>query len=456
MRNAARQRRKLLFLTLRGSGAVREIEQIVPPPLWEVVVVHDLTQLAHKSESLAIQVVLVDLRDAMPFFLDRIPHLAAEHPGMQWVGLIENHVTHNPTYAAFLYSYFFDFCLEPVDPQRLSHSLGHAWGMAQLASTHLDHLEKASPSREDAQDLIGCSATMKSVRGQLKRYAGNDLPVLITGQTGTGKEVAARFLCRHSARAQGPFVAVNCGALSPSLVQSELFGHEKGAFTGAASRKIGRIEAAHGGTLLLDEVGDLPHDTQVNLLRFLQEGVIERVGGVDSIPVDVRVIAATHVDLERAVQNGSFREDLYFRLNVLRVHMPSLSERDQDVAELAEHYLNRFSGELRAGHKVFSPAALSAIVTHSWPGNIRELMNRLRRAIVLSNSYAITPADLELAAVNPVETCTLDAARDEAERRVILRTLIQTGRNVTEAAHVLGVSRVTLYRLIKKHSLISS
>lgn len=456
MSNQLAPKRKLVFLTLRGEEAVGEIGRIITNSLWEMVVVHDFEQFSRQIKRGDVRVVLADLREAIPFFFDRIPLLVSECPSIQWVGLVEGHVTRHPTYAAFLYSNFFDFCLEPIAPERLNHSLGHAWAMAQLVSTHLDSLETVSSLSETAQDLmIGSSGVMKSVRAQLKRYAGNDLSVLITGQTGTGKEMAARFLCRHSARHDGPFVAVNCGALTPSLVQSELFGHEKGAFTGASQRKIGRIEAAHGGTLLLDEVGDLPPDTQVSLLRFLQEGVIERVGGVESIPVDVRVVAATHIDLEQAVQEGSFREDLYFRLNVLRVSLPSLSERDQDVVELAQHYLNRFASELKAGHKMFCPAAMSALLAHCWPGNIRELMNRLRRAIVLSDAHTITPADLELFADDDaVAVCTLEDVRDKAERLAISRTLIQTGHNVTEAAHMLGVSRVTLHRLIKKHSLI--
>ena len=329
--------------------------------------------------------------------------------------------------------------------------------MSKVAETHrLD--QGVTRSRLDsARKLIGSSEEMEVVCSQLKRYAGNELPVLITGPSGTGKELAALAIHQHSARSKGPFIAVNCGALTPSLVQSELFGHEKGAFTGATKRKIGRIEAANGGTLLLDEVGDLPADVQVSLLRFLQEGVIERVGGTETIPVNARIIAATHVDLEQQMAKGQFREDLYFRLNVLRLHMPSLKDRGQDVLELARYYLRQFVVELGVGKKVLCPTAEAALLAHDWPGNIRELMNRLRRAIVLSDRYAITPSDLEFTVSQEAEKLpTLNEARDNAEREVIARALIQSGHNVTEAARLLDVSRVTLHRMINKHHLSAS
>lgn len=446
--------RQLIYLTYRSKEAIEEIEAITRSFLWNMVSVHDVEQLDKQLSKGGARVVLVDLRDTPAVFIDRLPNTMRQYGHIQWVGLIEPHFANDPDHAGFLHSFFFDFCLTPIEPLRLTFSLGHAWYMSKVAETH--RLDQGVTTNRSglAHKLIGSSEEMAVVCGQLKRYAGNELPVLITGPSGTGKELAARAVHQQSARSKGAFIAVNCGALTPSLVQSELFGHEKGAFTGATKRKIGRIESANGGTLLLDEVGDLPADVQVGLLRFLQEGVIERVGGTESIPIDVRIVAATHVDLEQQMAKGQFREDLYFRLNVLRLHMPPLKDRGQDVLELARYYLRQFVVELGVGKKVLCPSAESALLAHDWPGNIRELMNRLRRAIVLSDRHAITPRDLEFAVSREAEKLpTLNEARDNAEREVITRALIQSAHNVTEAARLLGVSRVTLHRMINKHRL---
>ena len=457
MLNKFLNERQLIYLTYRSKEAIEEIETITRSFMWNMISVRDVDQLDKQLSKGGARVVLVDLRDTPAAFIDRLPKTIRQYGHIQWVGLIEPHFANDPDHAGFLHSFFFDFCLTPIEPLRLTFSLGHAWYMSKVAETHrLD--QGVTRSRLDsARKLIGSSEEMEVVCSQLKRYAGNELPVLITGPSGTGKELAALAIHQHSARSKGPFIAVNCGALTPSLVQSELFGHEKGAFTGATKRKIGRIEAANGGTLLLDEVGDLPADVQVSLLRFLQEGVIERVGGTETIPVNARIIAATHVDLEQQMAKGQFREDLYFRLNVLRLHMPSLKDRGQDVLELARYYLRQFVVELGVGKKVLCPTAEAALLAHDWPGNIRELMNRLRRAIVLSDRYAITPSDLEFTVSQEAEKLpTLNEARDNAEREVIARALIQSGHNVTEAARLLDVSRVTLHRMINKHHLSAS
>ena len=257
-----------------------------------------------------------------------------------------------------------------------------------------------------------------------------------------------------AARSEAPFVVVNCGAIPATLIQSELFGHEKGAFTGADRQRRGLIESANHGTLFLDEIGDLPLDMQTNLLRFLQEGTIDRVGGTRAVQVDVRVIAATHVDLEAAVASGAFRKDLYYRLNVLPLSAPPLRERGEDIGLLAQHYFGKFSGERGSALKGFSRRAMQALAAHDWPGNVRELVNRIRRAMVLAEGRLIDPVDLGLepAAENPIRM-PLDEARLEAERHAIAESLQFAGKNVSHAAKQLRISRMTLYRLMAKHRI---
>ncbi len=301
--------------------------------------------------------------------------------------------------------------------------------------------------------LVGSSAAMLAVQACLHKFAPVDLPVLVTGETGTGKELAARALHEMSARRGRPFIAINCGALPASLVQAELFGHEKGAFTGASARRIGLFEAADTGTIFLDEIGDLPLDAQTNLLRVLQEGTLERVGSHHSIRIDVRVIAATHIDLEDAVAHGRFREDLFYRLDVLRLHMPPLHERGADVELLAKHFLAQFREQHRVRARGFDASARRQLHAHRWPGNVRELMNRVRRAAVVSESELIDAHALQLADATAAGGDGLDGVRVHAERDAILTTLRDTGFNVSECARRLRVSRVTVYRLCKKHRL---
>lgn len=259
---------------------------------------------------------------------------------------------------------------------------------------------------------------------------------------------------RQSPRSQAPFIAVNCGAIAPQLLQSELFGYEKGAFTGAQQRKIGRIEAARGGTLFLDEIGDMPLEMQVNLLRFLQEKRIVRVGGTEAVGVDVRVIAATHVDLVQAVAQGRFREDLYYRINVVCITTPSLIEREADIDELAQHYFAKFSSAHNRTVRGFSRAATAAIRNHAWPGNVRELINRVQRATVMAEGRFIQPEDLGFIDMPSADNAlSLEAARATTDRLMIHRALSQARNQISQAASLLGVSRVTLYRLIEKYNI---
>jgi DNA-binding NtrC family response regulator len=369
---------------------------------------------------------------------------------MRWVALVDPSCLELQGLRRLLLETFYDYHRLPADPERLLVTLGHAYGMAVLDG----HPRPMPAGLPGEHEMVGTSAVMQELFRNIRKVAGVDAPVLIAGESGTGKELAARAIHERSARSAGPFVAVNCGALPPTLIQSELFGHEKGAFTGAHQRKLGRIEAASGGTVFLDEIGDLSLDLQVNLLRFLQEQTIERVGSAEPIAVDVRVIAATHVDLERAVAEGRFREDLYYRLNVLHLPVPPLRERHGDIEVLARFFFDKFSRDANSQLKGFSRRALQLMDQYPWPGNVRELINRTRRAVVMCENHLITPADLGLESPSAVRrNLTLEEARAEAEREVIGASLRRTRHNVSQAARELGVSRVTLYRLMAKFGL---
>lgn len=306
--------------------------------------------------------------------------------------------------------------------------------------------------------MVGSSPAMQRVHGAVRKIAASAAPVLITGESGTGKELAALAIHQGSARAAGPFVPINCAALPPALIAAELFGHERGSFTGANQKRAGRIQSAEGGTVFLDEIGDLPLDLQAHLLRFLQENTIDRVGGHHPIKVDVRVVAATNAPLRRAVASGAFREDLYYRLNVLTLEMPPLRERGGDIDELAKHFLIRFSQEMNRPDRALTTDALTAIRAYSWPGNVRELAAALRRAVVMADGEKIEVADLDLPADGHERNedtviRSLEDARQQAELTLLRQALRANRSNVKRTAEQLGISRVTLYRLLEKHQI---
>jgi DNA-binding NtrC family response regulator len=285
----------------------------------------------------------------------------------------------------------------------------------------------------------------------IDRVIGVDAPVLIAGESGTGKELVARAIHKHSSRSRGPFIAVNCGELPESLIQSVLFGHERGAFTGAFQRRVGSIEAAAGGVILLDEIGDLRLEMQSSLLRFLQEKSITRLGSAHPVRVDVRVIAASHVDLQQAVERKRFREDLYYRLSVLRLDVPPLRARQDDIDLFLDALHQRFAAQKNPRVKGYSQEALRAMRAYSWPGNVRELINRTQHALLMAESRLITPADLGIPPLSAeTNVVSLLNVRNAASRDVIESALRRTDYNVSRAARELGVSRVTLYRLMDK------
>lgn len=309
--------------------------------------------------------------------------------------------------------------------------------------------------------IVGNCAAMCEVFERIRRFAKYDVPVLISGETGTGKELAAQAIHQRSERKNGAFVAINCAALPATLIASELFGYEKGAFTGAVTRKLGLIEQASNGTLFLDEIGDLPLDLQAHMLRFLQEHTITRLGGHTPIQVNARVISASHVDLEAAMAAGTFRDDLFYRLNVLPLRIPSLRERDDDVLLLATYFLRRITNEIGTGPMDFSPEAKAVIQAYSWPGNVREMIAAVRRAVVMSSQSEIKPEDLAIRPRSETERQEHSPAASparrfqpgsEQERCAILQALARNHNNVTKAAADIGVSRVTFYRMAKRHS----
>jgi DNA-binding NtrC family response regulator len=333
-------------------------------------------------------------------------------------------------------------------------------GLALRNRDLLDALRRelaSTPGTPEEEVMVGESPAMMEIFDRIRRFAPTEAPVLITGESGTGKELAARALHERSGRAGGPFIALNCASLPPSLIASELFGHEKGAFTGAATRRIGHIESANGGTLFLDEIGDLPIETQGHLLRFLQDRRIVRLGATEPIPVDVRIISATHVPLEAAIRDRRFREDLYYRLYVLTLHMPPLRERGADVELLAQYVLRRVAGELGRDTAGFSPDALAALKVHAWPGNVRELIATIRRAVVMGSGPLVGAAELGLrqAAAPPslVPSPHRQSHDAEGQRAALLAAIEEHAGNVAAAARHLGVSRVTLYRMMRRHGV---
>lgn len=347
-----------------------------------------------------------------------------------------------------------DFYQKPVDIDELHLIVKRAFHVRNLEMANQKLQQPDSKGELLFGSLVTASPEMLKAARTVERVANTNVSVMLLGASGTGKELMARGLHDASARKSKPFVAINCGAIPENLLESELFGHEKGAFTGAIKTTEGKIELAQGGTLFLDEVGDIPMPLQVKLLRFLQERVIERIGGRKTIPVDVRIVAATHQNLNQMIVGQTFREDLYYRLAEVTIGIPKLSERSGDAVLLAKHFLARFSREMNPSIKGFASAALTAIDQWSWPGNVRELENRVKRAVIMADSKFITVDDLQFETPDDEDRLlNLKAAREVADRKAIGRAIARTEGNISNAAKLLGISRPTLYDLLKQYEI---
>jgi two-component system NtrC family response regulator len=346
----------------------------------------------------------------------------------------------------------YDFLSKPPDLAEIKVVLKRAFHLSALEH---ECREMQQHLKSNAfEGMTGTSPEMQSVFTSIRKVATTDAPVLILGESGTGKEMAAQAIHHRSRRKDGPFVAINCGAIPENLLESELFGHEKGTFTGAHAQRVGRIETAAGGTLFLDEIGELPLALQVKLLRFLQEQQIERVGGRKPIDVDTRVIAATNLDLSKAVKEGTFREDFYYRVAVVVIKLPPLRGRQGDVAVLAQSFLRKFAREAKKEKLKFDQKALLAIQQHQWPGNVRELENRIRRGVIMCEGQRVTAPDLELEiAGDAPPPRSLREVREGAEREVVQQALLRHNGKMSRAAEELGISRPTLYELVEKLGL---
>jgi DNA-binding NtrC family response regulator len=345
----------------------------------------------------------------------------------------------------------YDYLLKPFEPAELGVLIEKITEHQAQARENL-FLRQQYQDRTRFESMMGQSIPMQEIFDLIQDIAPQGSTVLITGETGTGKELAARAVHTHSPRCEGPFVSVNCGGIPEHLMESELFGHQKGAFTDAKETKKGRLELAHGGTLFLDEIGEISMRMQIDLLRVLEDRVFYRVGGTQPIEIDFRVIAATNRDLEEAIKDGRFREDLFYRLNVISFKMPSLKERKEDIPLLAEHFLHRFSQETNKDVQLISRDAIDEMMLYEWPGNVRELENAIERAVVVCKGSKITPNDLPIFRPEYISAST-DKSLTEVEKTHIRQILNENQWNISKSANILGIDRSTLYSKIKRHKI---
>ncbi|KWF30256.1 Fis family transcriptional regulator [Burkholderia pseudomultivorans] len=443
-RNQAVPSRPLVYLSQRHDAGLVECLAARGWEVWRARTVADALNFVRANRLYA---------GVVDFGSFASPDVAAfeallRDPRVGWVALADDERLKEAAICRLVRQCCFDYVRNATAYTTIGYLVGHAYGMLKLSES--DPAEDAVPP---GGAMIGACDAMRRLFATIRKVANTDATVFVAGESGTGKELTAAAIHQHSARADAPFVAVNCAAIPSTLLQAELFGYERGAFTGAHQRKIGRIEAAHGGTLFLDEIGDMPFESQASLLRFLQEGTIERLGAHASIPVDVRIVSATHVDLDAAMRAGRFRADLYYRLCVLRIDEPPLRTRGRDIMLLADHVLQRYRGDSAHRIRGFMPCAVEAIHNYGWPGNVRELINRIRFAVVMTNGPMISAADLELNQYTSRQPQTLAEARRLAERRAIEETLMRHRHQHADVAAELGISRATLYRLMTAHGL---
>ncbi len=424
-------------------------------PACEVVITHNRAAALAAVQTDRPQIAILDLglppdADGVTEGFATLEAMQRMAPDMKAIVATGNGEKSNALKA--IASGAYDFCEKPVELDVLRTIVERGLRLHQLEEEN--RRLAAAPSRSPIDRIVTANDAMLKVCRSIEKLATANVTVLLLGESGTGKEALAEALHQLGPRAKQPFVAINCGAIPETLLESELFGHERGAFTGAIKQTIGKIESANRGTLFLDEIGDLPQPLQVKLLRFLQDQVIERIGGRQRIQVDVRIVSATNASLEDRVAEGTFRNDLFYRMNAVTVRIPPLRERGGDVMLLANYFLNRFNREFNRSLKGFTEQAAGAISGHRWPGNVRELENRVKRAVVMAEGRMIDASDLELSPVSGnVLDLDLRAARLRAEREVIQIALARSNGTLSAAAKLLGISRPTLYGLMEVHGI---
>lgn len=349
-----------------------------------------------------------------------------------------------------------DFYQKPLDADILTFVVNRAFRLAELERENQDLIRQRNGT--SIKGIVAASPQMLSVCRTIEKVAPTDVTTLISGETGTGKELIARAIHDLSSRSDKPFSAINCAAIPENLLESELFGFEKGSFTGANQSKKGKIESANGGTLFLDEIGDMPMSLQAKLLRFLQERVIDRVGSVNPIPVDVRVVCATHRDVRELIDKGDFREDLYYRISEITLEVPAVRDRDGDALVIAQSLLKSLGKQMDRQNLSFSEDAIRAIDRYAWPGNVREMINKIKRATIMAEGKKVTPEDLELSCSNENGPALINLrhVREQAEKQAIMQALQTSGFNMAQASRLLGITRPTLYNLTDKYKIDTS
>lgn len=423
---------------------------------YEIVEADDGDVAIHLAREREIDLVLLDLKMKRVGGMEALAAIQEVKPKLPVIIITAFSSVENAVEA--MKKGAFDYVTKPVDAVELTLTVERALNFERLQQEN-DALKERLGEKFDLGSIIGNSRPMRELFETLAMVAPSDATVLITGESGTGKELLANAVHQNSPREGGPFVKVNCASLHENLLESELFGHEKGAFTGAAEQRKGRFELAHKGTLFLDEIGDMSPTTQAKILRVLQEGEFERLGGTKTIKVDVRLLAATHKDLPKMVEAGSFRQDLFFRLSVVPLELPPLRERAEDIPVLAGHFLEKYSTKNRKDIRSLLPEALDALLAYAWPGNIRELENTLERAVILCLGEQISlremPTPVREAAESTERPFTLRPGHSlkEMEKDLIRATLVQTDGNRTRAAEILGITRQTLQNKLREYHL---
>tara|TARA_B100001939_G_scaffold314113_1_gene298314 strand:- start:8652 stop:10127 length:1476 start_codon:yes stop_codon:yes gene_type:complete len=448
---------RLVLFSARGEKDLKNLASWFDQHNYLVAVFSKFQDMCRHLDQNTCIAVLIDTHsngDAFPCSEQQLAQLMARWPHLRLIALTSRNLSKQSKLGNLIrQGLIYDFHTLPVDRTRLLYCLGHIQGLVSLEK---NTCPPSLHNRNGFGHLLGVSEVMKRVYHTINRVSQVNTPVLITGESGTGKELVARTIHDHSPFREGEFVAINCAALPVSLIESELFGHEIGAFTGALRRKTGKVELADNGTLFLDEIGDMPADLQTRFLRFLQNSTFERVGGLKSHNINTRIIAATNVNLQEAIQNGRFRKDLYYRLNVISIILPALRKREEDIRLLAETYLEKFKTRYGKPRLMFSQASYELMNKYPWPGNVRELISAVRRATILTRGRLIHPEDLALhfSLREARETSIpLTQARADFDRRFIRTTLIRNCFNVSKAAEDLSISRAALYRLIKRLGL---